>query len=39
MNRHLILALLFALVGAFHAPADAVVKCACRPSGPAIATK
>ena len=29
MRRPLILAILAALVGAFHMPADAVVKCAC----------
>ena len=32
MRRPLILAILAALVGAFHMPADAVVKCSCRPA-------
>ena len=35
--RRLILTALFAIIGAVHMPADAVVKCACKPTlaGPA----
>ena len=39
MRRPLILAILAALVGAFHMPADAVVRCACGVRAVADATE